>query len=124
MEYKTFLNLISKKKEISNDMSEAYKLGIDLLEYPPLAKYESIIDSLLKELYNTEGIDWINWFMYESDFGERDFSKSQVFELNDEGNMIKVDDLDKSKYGAHDENGKPICYSIESLYDYVVQYEK
>jgi hypothetical protein len=30
-----------------------------------------------------------------------------------------MEEKEKSKYGAHDENGNPICHSIKSTWEYL-----
>jgi hypothetical protein len=48
--------------------------------------------------YDDKGIDWINWFIYESNYG-------------------------KNGLTAND-NGLPICYDLKSLHEYIEQYKK
>jgi hypothetical protein len=80
----------------------------------------SIIDAfnntMLKH-YNNIGMEWINWFMFENDFGKKDWSELIRKATDDE--PVKKDD----GYGAHDENGKPICYDIKSLWEYIQQFK-
>jgi len=33
--------------------------------------------------------------------------------------MTKIKDAGEARYGACDENGNPICYSIESTWEYL-----
>ena len=44
-----------------------------------------------------QAIDWINWFVYETNYGQKDMQ-------------------------GRDENGNPICYDVKSLYEYIEQY--
>lgn len=92
MEYSEFLKVISGQKEASEKVHEAYKLGIDLIEFVEI--YESIGDIFIKEIYGEEGADWYSWFCYENEYGEKGVQ-------------------------AWDENEQPIFYSIESAWEYL-----
>lgn len=92
MEYSEFLKVISGQKEASEKVHEAYKLGIDLIEFVEI--YESISSILIKEIYGEEGADWYSWFCYENEYGEKGVQ-------------------------AWDENEQPIFYSIESAWEYL-----
>ena len=69
MEYSEFLKVILGQKEASEKVHEAYKLGIDLIEFVEI--YESISSILIKEIYGEEGADWYSWFCYENEYGEK-----------------------------------------------------
>ena len=95
-----FKNIIDLYKKYESCVTEYSNLGICLYEgkYPVAEVSMQIADSLWKEIYSEEGIDWINWFMYENDFG---------------ANGLKAFDSDKSL----------ICQDVDSLYDYIEQYK-
>lgn len=97
MTYERFLKLTLGIQKNDRVLSELNKLGIDLINFSD--GYYVIIDELTREIWTKEGVDWLNWFMWEADFGQ------------------------KADITAHDENGKPICYSHESTYEYLKQYE-
>lgn len=113
--YDSFLKTIMMYKKISNDIHELHLIGVDLIE----GKYkieESVYELFkisLEDNFTTEGIDWINWFIFENDYGQKDWSKIKSF-----------DDTKMDSYGARDENGNPICHSYESTWEYVKQYLK
>ena len=75
-------------------------MGIDLYEtdFPTWKITEKFFDIIIEQNYNEFGIDWINWFIYENDFG-------------------------RNKYDAFDE-GKSICQDVNELYSYIEQYRK
>lgn len=73
-------------------MDELYKNKVDLIEF--VDPYHNIIDELFKSIYGKEGHEWIDWFCYENNFGE------------------------KGK-NAWDENKNPICYDYKSLWEYL-----
>lgn len=92
MEYSDFLKVILGQKKASEKVYEAYKLGIDLIEFVEI--YESIGDILIKEIYGEEGAGWYSWFCHENEYGEKGVQ-------------------------AWDENEQPIFYSIESTWEYL-----
>ena len=104
---------------------ELYELGFDIMEGK--FKLSSVIDdqfyNTLNLFYNEGGVEWINWFIYESDYGKRDFTKTPIFKKNDDGITI-LSERFKDDFGAHDENGKPICYSFKSLWKYIEKNNK
>lgn len=96
MEYKDFNTILSTLKDLNKKISELYDIGFDFFEgkYKIVNEIETIKDTLFETHYDDNGVEWINWFIYENDYGER-------------------------KLDATDENGKPICYSVESLWEYL-----
>ena len=92
MTYENFLKVILGLKEENERIHKLYQLGIDLVNFSD--PYDRIIQTLLLEVYGEEAYDWISWFCYENDFGQKG-------------------------YQAWDENKNPICYSYESLWEYV-----
>ena len=92
MTYENFLKVILGLKEESERIDKLYKVGLDLVNFSD--PYHVIIQTLLLEVYGEEGCDWISWFCYENDFGQKG-------------------------HQAWDENKNPICYSFESLWEYV-----
>lgn len=112
MEYKNFLTLMMNFKKILENTSELHDIGFDLYEgkYKLVENIEQIFITSISCFYNEKGIDWINWYIYENDFGNKDWNK--------------YNETDKIEYGATDENGNPICYSFESLYNYIEENHK
>jgi len=94
-----FQKLIEKYKEFSNKLSELHDMGFDFFEgkYKLMSDVESIFELTLKSHYKEQAIDWINWFVYETNYGQKDMQ-------------------------GRDENGNPICYDVKSLYEYIEQY--
>jgi len=95
-----FKNIINLYKKYEFCVTEYGNFGIYLYEgrYPIAEVSMQIADLLWKEVYSEEGRDWINWFMYENDFGD-------------------------SELEAFDSDGNLICQDIDSLYDYIEQYK-
>ena len=120
MKCEEFRKIIETYRNGMTMISELYDLGFDLMEGK--FKLSEILDkqfhTSLELVYDEIGIGWIDWFVYESEYGTKDYSKIPTYITNDKG--IKVlDELKSDGYGAHDINGEPICYSIESLWEYI-----
>ncbi len=117
MTYENFLKLTLGLQRESLRLEKLHELEVDLVNF--VDPYQEIINNLLYEIWTPEGVDWLNWFMWESDFGTKDFSKTPSYKKID-GELVKVEG---DRWGAHDENGKPICYSHESTWEFLKQYE-
>jgi hypothetical protein len=92
MTYENFLKVILQQQKSDRVISELYKLNIDLLDF--VDPYHHIISTLIKEIYGEEGYDWYSWFCYENDYGTGTLTANEV-------------------------DGTPICYSHESLWEYL-----
>lgn len=123
MTYEEFLSILMSYKKLNEDFTELYQMGFDFLEgkYKLEEGVSRMLDSILSSHYTEEGVDWINWFMFESDWGTRDWSRLPVYDTS--GKLIHEADPMKA-YGAKDENDNPICFSFESTYEYTKQYLK
>jgi hypothetical protein len=91
MTYENFLKVILGLKAEHERLDKLYQLGFDLINFSD--PYNTIIHALLLEVYGEQGCDWISWFCYENDFGQKGL-------------------------GAWDENKNPICHSFKSLWEY------
>lgn len=116
MEYEKFCEIILRLKKFQEKKSEAYKLKIDLLEF--FEDLEIIISRLISEIYGEQGLEWFDWFCYENDFGNKDWSTTPCYKMVD-GKMVKIHETGEVRHGATDENENPICYSIESTWEYL-----
>ena len=59
-----FIELIGKLKSNSDTIHKAYKLNIDLVEFTD--PWESVITTLLIEVFTKDGYDTIAWWVYEN----------------------------------------------------------
>ena len=115
MTYELFLELLLTYKKLNEDISELYDIGVDLLE----GKYKlsdgiyNLLESSLKTTYNQQGIEWVGWFMFENDWGQKDWGTKPFYD--DNGKIIKA--AGEVRHGAVDKDGNPIAYSFESLYE-------
>jgi hypothetical protein len=101
MNINDFKNILENYKNFSNKISELHDLGFDFHEgkYKLMSDVEKMLDIILSIHYNEHGIDWINWFIYETNYGER-------------------------KLEAWDENKNLICQDLESLHEYIEKHHK
>lgn len=125
MKYADFLKVLLYYKKYSENISELHDIGIDFYEgkYKLSSIVETIVDTTFASHYTKEGIDWINWFIYEADWGTKDFSTQPCVGLDENGNVTIIEPAGEVRWGAHDENGKPICHSYESLWEYIEQFK-
>lgn len=101
MSLKEFQELLEKYKSFQDKISELHDFGFDLYEgkYRLMSDVESMFDIMIASHYNEHAIDWISWFIYESDYGKKDMK-------------------------GKDENGQPICYDVKSLHEYIEKNHK
>jgi hypothetical protein len=90
MKYEAFSEAITKLKTHQDLVCQTYKLGVDLSNF--IEDLHKVVSLLFGTIYGEVGLGWIEWFCYE----------------NTQGNL-----------DAHDENGYRICYSIESLWEFL-----
>lgn len=117
MNYELFLKVLLSLQKQEKVINTLYKNKVDLINF--VDPYHEIISDLIKAIYGEEGYVWWSWYCYESDFGTKDWSIYPSYERNNEGVMVKTREAGEFRYGATDENGNPICYSHESLWEYL-----
>ena len=100
MKYKQFKELIESYKKSHKAYRELEDLGFNFYEsrYELVRFTDEMLDAALKTHYTVEGIDWINWFIFETDYGNVDMK-------------------------GRDSDGSPICYDMKSTYEYCEQYK-
>lgn len=94
MTYEIFEKIILDLQKTHDHANVLYAHGIDITEVTD--GLHTIIENLLGIIFNEDGKDWIDWFMYEKDFGKRE--------------DMKAWDVDKNE----------IAYDIKSLYDLLI----
>ena len=92
MTHENFLKIILELQKQERIVDNLYKNNVDLLEF--IDPYHGLIHLLIKEIYGEEGVDWFSWFCYENDYGQGTLE-------------------------AWDENKNRICYSHESLWEFL-----
>jgi hypothetical protein len=100
MNYEDFKDIIDLYKKTFEQFSELHDMGFDFFEgkYKLSDQFSELFNYSLKTHYTSNGLEWIDWFIFESEYGT---------------NGLK----------AHD-NDIEICYSIESLYNYIEENHK
>ena len=121
MTYENFLKVILAQRKMEQQINKAYKLKIDLIDF--VDDYNGIIKTLLTEVYGETGYEWYSWFCWENDYGEKDWSKSQRLIKNEDGKFVTLED-EEIVHGATDESGNAICYSFETLWQYLEEIHK
>jgi len=96
MTYETFLKITLNLQKQDRIVQELYKYKVDLLDFAD--PYHEIISTLIKEIYGEYGLDWFSWFCYENEYGTRGLE-------------------------AFDENKNRICYSHESLWEFLEKHK-
>ena len=94
MKLEVFTEILNKLRKQSDKEHALYVLDIDTINFSD--NYTSVINILLEVYYGKEGSDWIGWYLWERD---------------PDG---KIDQ-------ASTNDGKPICYDIQSLWEEVEQ---
>jgi hypothetical protein len=116
MEYSKFSQIVLKMKAHDEIILKLSRLGVDLIELNN--DLQTVITLLIEEVYGKEGLEWFEWFCWESDFGQKDWSKDPSYKIVD-GKMVKIKEAGEVAYGATDEHGNPICHSIQSTWEYL-----
>lgn len=98
MKFEQFKTLVESLEKVRDRSHSIYQLGLDLLDYEE--EYQKIISILLSNVFNDDGKDWIDWYLYER--------------ISFDGKVLE----------AWDENNNPICYDTESLWNTIKPYIK
>jgi hypothetical protein len=126
MKYETFLKAITEYRKGLDMVSDLYSIGFDFMEgkYKISEIFNSQFDCLMESHYNEQGVDWVNWFIFENDFGEKDWSKYKTINKKPEDIFKSINGGKEDIYGAQDEDGNPIFYSIKSTWEYLEKHNK
>jgi hypothetical protein len=78
MEFEKFKSIILEYKKISDQFSELHDIGFDFFEgkYQITCNVSNLFDYLFTEIYGENGLNWINWFVYETEFGKKKMNGS------------------------------------------------
>ena len=94
MKLEVFTEILNKIRKQSDKHDILYELDIDLINFSD--DHASVINILLEVYYGKDGADWISWYLWERD---------------------PLGTIDQ----ATTNDGKPICYDIQSLWEEVEQ---
>ena len=98
MTYEKFEEIISHMVNHCSRTHKAYELKLDLLEFDD--DIQMAVSLLWEQVLTKEGIDWLDWFLYEKDYISGNLRKD-----------LKAWDSDK----------KEICKDLKSLYKYLIK---
>lgn len=65
MEKCNFVAMINAIEKYDAEVERWNDFGIELYELPICELTWEIINMYLEEMFNVDGIDWINWYIYE-----------------------------------------------------------
>jgi len=73
MNYEQFLLILDNYKAYCEVISDAYDVGIDLLEgkFATNSYVEKMLELSITSHYGEMGWDWVSWFIYENDYGHK-----------------------------------------------------
>lgn len=60
-----FIKLLQNAQNYNKELDRWYDFGIDLFELPISELGWNFFNDILPELFTDEGIDWINWWLYD-----------------------------------------------------------
>jgi hypothetical protein len=81
MKFSIFENIMVTLRKSNQQSHDLNSLGIDVTQVTdPL---HQVISHLLGSHYGQEGLDWIDWFMYDKEFGKREDIKAYDKEKNE-----------------------------------------
>ena len=83
-----FIKLIKNTLNYNNELDRWSGFGIDLFELPISELGWNFLNITLTELFSDNGIDWINWWLFDKPVLE----PNQVYDKN--GNVIPTDTID------------------------------
>jgi hypothetical protein len=99
MTFENFKKIIDLMILHTEKMNRSHKNNIDLYDF--MDTNNEVIDLLWTELLTSEGIDWLDWFLYEKNYLD--------------------DGIGRKDLKAYD-NGKEICKDLKGLYKYLTKY--
>jgi hypothetical protein len=101
MKYEEFNYIIMLYKKTSEEFSNLHDIGFDFFEgkYKLSESFYNLVSKIFEIHYDDLGIDMINWFIFETNYGMNDLK-------------------------AYDKDKNLICYSLESLYNYIEENHK
>lgn len=104
MKFKDFEELLSMYRSTMRSLSDLHDIGFDFYEgkYQLATDVENMFLLSLKTHYKDEGMDWIEWFIFENDFGDR---KMEAYEETKKGKSL-------------------ICQDTKQLWEYIKKYKK
>lgn len=85
-----FIKLIENAQNYSKELDRWYDFGIELYELPISELGWGFLNITLPELFSDEGVDWINWWLFE----KPGFRGEPNQAYNEDGSVIPTDTVD------------------------------
>ena len=103
MTFESFKQIFDSMVKSSAKIDKTYDIGIDLLEF--VEDYNNAIHFLWSQVLTTDGLDWVNWFMYEKNYIQDGIGnpKMQAYSKTDNGEEVEI------------------CKDLEGLYEYLIE---
>ena len=95
-----FIKILKNYRRVLYKIRELDKVGVNLYEskFGISEDIDRLFIDTMAASYDEFGIDWIEWFVYENEFGEKQLEAKS--------------------------DGVLICQNFEDLYDYIGKYRK
>lgn len=107
-----FYQLIGHVRNADHFVHELYHIKFDIAETPLFEAYGYMLDRVWEAYFTEEGMDTINWFLYEHHNIGEDFD-------------TYLNMLEPGQLSMHDENGNNIpMETIEDLWNYVKDFRR
>jgi hypothetical protein len=100
MEYEKLEKYIKILSEQDKKVKKAYSSGVDIIDFTD--KYHELFKMLWEEILTPEGVEWLEWFIWEKD---------------------AISGNPRKDIKAWDENKNPICNDLKGLYEYLIKNE-
>jgi hypothetical protein len=126
MKYEIFLEAITEYRKGLEMISDLHSIGFDLMEgkYQISTILNSQFNCFIKSHYDEEGVDWVDWFIFENDFGEKDWSVYKTVNRSKEEIFRSINGEKEEHFAATDKDGNPIFYSIKSSWEYLEKHHR
>lgn len=115
MTRENFISIVKSYYEITKHIFDLGRIGFNLIDnskYPISGLVSDMFVEILRTEYNTEGLDWVDWYIHEYNFSIVDDKETTDWMYP------------QKEPAAWDEYKNPICFNIDVLYDYINEHCK
>ncbi len=88
----SFTKLIKNAQNYNKELDRWSDFGIDLFELPISELGWEFLNIALPELFTDEGVDWINWWLFEKPGLFKNSLSNETYD--EDGNIIPTDTID------------------------------
>lgn len=108
MVFEKFKEIIDLMVKSSSNLHKSFDIGLDLIEFTE--DYSQTIRLLWMNLLTDEGIEWLDWFLYEKDYIHDGIGRSDINAYSTIHNEL-----------TKDEEKIEIVEDLEGLYKYLLE---